>query len=316
MKECFKEYNFQHKSLITIAKVNAIVKKYQSFGLKLTLRQIYYQFIANDLFPDERTWSLTANRKWKRDPNGTKNADPNYDYLGDLVNKARLAGYIDWDAIEDRTRFLRGRTNWASPLSMIRTMTKRYTINMWANQDYRIEVWIEKDALIGVIENVCYQNDIDYFACRGYASQSELYKAGQRMEQFYNNGKQCVVIHLGDHDPSGIDMTRDNEDTLYMFSGACTEVVRIALNYDQVLQYKPPPNPAKLSDSRAKEYIALHGKSSWELDALEPRVLQNLVQDTINMYKDPQKWKESKDKHTAHKQQLKKVISDLETSTD
>lgn len=78
-----------------------------------------------------------------------------------------------------------------------------------------------------------------------------------------------VILHLGDHDPSGIDMTRDISDRLELF-GADVEVKRIALNWDQIDEFTPPPNPAKLSDSRAGAYIAEYGDESWELDALEP----------------------------------------------
>jgi len=291
MKEAFQEFNFRNKSLVMIMQANKIIEEYETEGLILTLRQLYYQFVSRDLLP---------------------NTQRSYDNLGRTISNARLAGLVDWDAIEDRTRFLRGRNNWSSPASMIRTMSRDYTIDMWENQEHRVEVWIEKDALIGVIEKVCFDNDIDYFACRGYASQSELYKAGQRMEGYYNEGKRSIVIHLGDHDPSGIDMTRDNNDRLCMFSGAACEVVRIALNYDQVVQYNPPPNPAKLTDSRARDYIAIHGSSSWELDALEPKVLQKLIQSTIDEYKDPDKWEEREEVYRDHKKQLRKVVRDLE----
>ena len=295
MKEYFEDINFLAKSLVMIAQANEIIEEYQADGLTLTLRQLYYQFVSRDLLPNNQR---------------------SYDNLGRTISNARIAGLVDWDAIEDRTRFLRRRTNWRDPAHMIQSRTRSYSIDMWENQNNRVEVWIEKDALIGVIESVCYKNDVDCFACRGYVSQSELYEAGKRIERYRDEGKDTVVIHLGDHDPSGIDMTRDNEERLRMFSGGYVEVRRIALNIDQVRQYNPPPNPAKLTDSRAGDYIAKHGRSSWELDALEPRVLQKLVQDTIDDYKDEDAWQEREDLLHDHKEQLDEIVWRLENETD
>ena len=291
MKEQFKVVNFRTKSMSLINEANNIIEEYANDGLVLTLRQLYYQFVARDILPNKQS---------------------SYDNLGRTISDGRLAGLIDWSAIEDRTRFLRGRANWLSPAQMIRARIRTYSIDMWENQNTRVEVWIEKDALVGVIEKVCHDNDVNYFACRGYVSQSELYNAGKRIEQYRDEGHDTVVIHLGDHDPSGMDMTRDNEERLCMFSNGPVEVLRIALNLDQIEKYNPPPNPAKMSDSRAPAYVAEHGYSSWELDALEPRVLQKLIQVTIDNYKDRQLWEERKEILLTHKDQLHNVIETLE----
>lgn len=291
MREFFQEVNFHGKSLIMIEQANAIISEYQSEGLTLTLRQLYYQFVSRDLLPNNQR---------------------SYDNLGRTISNARIAGLVDWEAIEDRTRFLHGRTNWESPAHMIRSRARSYSIDMWSNQTTRLEVWIEKDALVGVIERVCLDNDVNYFACRGYVSQSELYEAGKRIARYREEGQETVVIHMGDHDPSGIDMTRDNQERLCMFSGDFVEVRRIALNYDQVKQYAPPPNPAKMTDSRVGSYISNFGHSSWELDALEPRVLQALAQDTIDEYKDFDAWQERETLLAEHRKQLNDVIARLE----
>lgn len=291
MREFFQEFNFHGKSLMMIEQANAIISEYQAEGLTLTLRQLYYQFVSRDLLPNNQR---------------------SYDNLGRTISNARIAGLVDWEAIEDRTRFLRGRTNWESPAHMIRSRARSYSIDMWSNQTTRLEVWIEKDALVGVIERVCWDNDVNYFACRGYVSQSELYEAGKRIARYREEGQETVVIHMGDHDPSGIDMTRDNQERLCMFSGDFVEVRRIALNFDQVKQYAPPPNPAKMTDSRVGSYISNFGHSSWELDALEPRVLQALAQDTIDEYKDFDAWQERETLLAEHREQLNDVIARLE----
>lgn len=164
---------------------------------------------------------------------------------------------------------------------------------MWANQKYRIEVWIEKEALEGVFQPACAELDVPFLCCRGYTSQSEMWRAGMRLRRHAIKGKQRpIVLHFGDHDPSGIDMTRDIVDRLAMFIGSPIKLERVALNMDQIEQYDPPPNPAKTTDSRANEYIALFGTESWELDALEPRVLHAMVQEKIRDWIDDERWQE------------------------
>jgi hypothetical protein len=101
------------------------------------------------------------------------------------------------------------------------------------------------------------------------------------------------VIHLGDHDPSGIDMTRDNTDRLAMFAREEVEVRRIALNMAQIIEYEPPPNPAKETDSRAEGYIAKYGAKSWELDALDPKVIDTLIENEIRDFIDEDRWEKA-----------------------
>ncbi len=97
------------------------------------------------------------------------------------------------------------------------------------------------------------------------------------------------MLHLGDHDPSGMDMTRDNRDRLDILK-AVVEVKRLALNMDQVEEYGPPPNPAKVTDSRFAAYVTEYGDESWELDALEPRVISELIEEHVKMYRDDYKY--------------------------
>ena len=138
---------------------------------------------------------------------------------------------------------------------------------------------MEKDALIGIVQQIASTLDVPCFSCRGYVSASEMWSAAQRFIG-QDHRERRVILHLGDHDPSGKDMTRDIADRLELF-GADVEVQRIALNWDQIDEFNPPPNPAKLSDSRASAYIEEFGTESWELDALEPKVLTNLIRTCV-----------------------------------
>ncbi|GAI07386.1 unnamed protein product, partial [marine sediment metagenome] len=272
MKQTYNNINFRSKTLEIIDMANTIIDEYKADGYDLTVRQLYYKFVADDLFPEDRRWSF-VNGRWKKDPNGTKNAEPNYKWTGTFINNGRLAGLVDWNSIVDRTRSHKANAHWDSPADILNDSADQYAIDTRADQNDYLEVWVEKDALIDVIGRACDPLDIGYFSCRGYASQSSMWQAAMRFKRQERNGKDCtVLLHLGDHDPSGIDMSRDIQDRLYMF-GSRVAVRRIALDMEQIEQYSPPPNPAKTTDSRYANYRDEYGEDSWELDALDPRII-------------------------------------------
>lgn len=259
---------FSSASLDVIRQADAICRDYAAQGFDLTLRQLYYQFVARGLLV---------------------NSDRSYKRLGSIVNDARLAGLLDWNHVVDRTRNLRDLPHWSSPDEIVAAVAQQYRTDRWAEQPYRVEVWVEKDALGGVIGQTAGRLDCPWFSCRGYTSQSELWGAAMRHLRYADAGQQSVVLHLGDHDPSGVDMTRDIRDRFALF-GADVIVERIALNMEQIRRYRPPPNPAKLTDSRATGYIAEHGSSSWELDALDPATLDALIEGAVEEYRDEEQW--------------------------
>jgi len=263
MKICYKDINFRSASLELIERVNRIVAEYDAQGYELTLRQVYYQLVARGYI---------------------ENNERSYKNLGNLINDGRLAGLIDWYAIVDRTRNLRSNSHWETPESVINSAKYSYMLDRWKNQPNYVEVWVEKDALIGIVSQICRKLDVPHFSCRGYTSQSEMWSAAQRfINQEHRESR--TIIHLGDHDPSGIDMTRDIQERLDMF-GADVYVKRVALTMEQIDIFNPPPNPTKLSDARASGYIAEFGHECWELDALEPRVITDLIQNEVTALMD------------------------------
>lgn len=287
----YQDINFKPATLGMIDKANQIIAEYVRQGFDLTLRQLYYQFVSRDLLP---------------------NTQQNYKNLGSIVNDGRLAGLIDWNSIVDRTRELRSLSHWDGPDSIIGACADQYHVDRWAEQEYRPEVWIEKDALVGVFERVCNELDVPLLSCRGYTSQSEMWSAGQRLLRYKRGGQTPMILHFGDHDPSGRDMSRDIQDRLEMFTREGIQFERLALNMDQVAQYEPPPNPAKITDSRANAYIAEFGDESWELDALEPAVLAELVRGAITKVTDEDKMREAEDTQQRHRDTLKAIADRFE----
>lgn len=294
-KICYRKKSFSEERAGKIEKANVIIAEYRHQGYELTLRQLYYQFVSRGFIENNM-------REYKN--------------LGDVINDARLAGLIDWEAIVDRTRELRSLSHWNSPAELIEACASQYRIDKWDDQERRIEVWIEKDALIGVIERICNELDVAYFSCRGYTSQSEMWEAAQRLRRYADDGQKPLVLHFGDHDPSGIDMSRDISARLNEFSYSDIELRRLALNMNQVEQYNPPPNPAKLTDSRCQGYMEEHGTESWELDALEPAVIAQLIRSEIESERDQTKWDASTDEENTQKKQLQKVSDNWDEIVD
>lgn len=255
-------FNFRGSTVTLIDQAEEIIAEYMAEDYELTLRQLYYQFVARGIIANK-------NSEYKR--------------LGSIVNDARLAGLLDWDAIVDRTRKIQINSHWKDPSEIIQSAVNCYALDTRKTQPTYIEVWVEKEALAGILERACEPLDVPYFSCKGYVSQSAMWRAGRRivakLKTAHHN--KAIVLHLGDHDPSGIDMTRDIQDRLVLFE-ADVEVKRIALNMEQVEQFNPPPNPAKITDSRCESYVAEYGEESWELDALDPRTINELVTKQIN----------------------------------
>lgn len=286
---------FGEDAIARIGVANAIIEEFQAKGFTLTLRQLYYQHVAKGLIANNLA---------------------EYSRLGALINDGRLAGLISWDAIEDRTRNLMGLNTYSDPAELLKSVQGQYRIDLWEDQPWRPEVWVEKEALADVIGQICNKLRVDFFACRGYVSQSEQYRAGRRLASYVHKGQRPIVFHLGDHDPSGIDMTRDNEERLSMFAGTGITVVRLALNMNQVEAYKPPPNPAKVTDSRFEGYRRKFGDESWELDALNPEVIQDLILSNVMRVRDGKLWNAALAREVADKQALSDMIDEMDGGDD
>jgi hypothetical protein len=259
MKHAYKSVNFRQESLNRIQLCNEIVRDYLGQGLKLTLRQLYYQLVSKNVIA---------------------NTEKSYKALGNLVSDARLAGLIDWDAIEDRNREPVIWAEYENVQELVEDLEWRYRLPRWEGQDNYVELWVEKAALAGVLRPLASKYHVTLMVNRGYSSQSAMYESAQRFLRRCTEGghKQPILFYLGDHDPSGEDMVRDIEDRLVMFGVHGIEVRKLALTMEQVREYDPPPNPAKMTDSRAARYVEEHGADSWEVDALNPKTLASIIE--------------------------------------
>ena len=260
----YENHRFYKNNPKIIKIMDEIATDYHQRGYELTARQLYYQLVSRNVI---------------------ENNEKKYNSMIDLLKNARLAGLIDWDMITDRTRNLRGWNYYDSPSEAIERASWGFRLDVWDGQPCYVEVWVEKDALVDVVQKACSKTRTPFFSCRGFTSVSEVWGASQRLMKPWRADREKVIIHLGDHDPSGIDMTRDIQARMDLF-GAKVKVERIALNMEQIEQYNPPPNTAKETDKRYKAYKKQFGKHCWELDALRPEVIENLIDSKIKEYLD------------------------------
>jgi hypothetical protein len=290
MKEAYKRAPriWSPTKLRLIPICDEIVTEYANKGFKLTVRQVYYQLVARG---------------------HVENNIRSYNNVQAMLNEARESGLIDWDAIEDRTRGVIERAHWGSGTEILDACAQSYHEDLWQDQNNRVFLIVEKEALAGVFEPICREYDIPMLPARGYPSASTLREFAKA--RIMRASQQIVILHFGDHDPSGIDMSRDLEERLMMFSRNRTYIDfrRIALNMDQVEEQSPPPNPAKTTDSRYQKYRDEFGDESWELDALSPEYLHSLVSSSVDELIDIDKW-EKRQLHIEDVRKKLKTVAD------
>ncbi len=257
------ERNFHPRTKVLLQQIIRVTEEYAAQGYRLTLRQLYYQLVAHGIF---------------------ENLQKNYAKLSDLLGEARMSGLVDWEVIEDRIRVPKFPNQFDDIKNGIDTLARVYRLDRWQNQANYVEVWVEKDALSGVLEPITNDFHVRLLVNRGYSSISAIHDAAMRFLE-EEKEKSCFVFYFGDFDPSGEDMVRDIDTRLLEF-GCSVEVRKIALTMEQIREYNPPPNPAKTTDPRSGEYISQHGEESWELDALQPSALNDLLVSNIKLLLD------------------------------
>lgn len=291
MKQRYQTFKFNNATLELIDTMLGVVSEYMGQGFTLTVRQLYYQLVARAVI---------------------ENTEKSYKRITGIVNDARLAGLMDWDAIEDRTRAFVRRARWKSGEQILKAAADSFHMDMWAMQSERVFVIIEKEALVGVLEATCQKWDVPILAARGYPSGTVLREfAVTDIIPSLRVSQRPMIIHLGDHDPSGLDMSRDLRERMELFAGRPFELKRIALNMDQIEERNPPPNPAKVTDSRFENYEREFGSESWELDALPPQYLVDLVEAEIQTHVEPAEWHEAESEIEDIQTRIREVSKDF-----
>lgn len=276
--------------------INGIIEEYRQQDFILTLRQLYYQLVSREVIP---------------------NNQKEYAKLSILLTKGRMCGIVDWAAIEDRGRTPKIPFSVDGVQDGLNVIADQYRINRQEGQENYIEVWVEKDALSNVFSRVTVPYHIRLMVNKGYSSSSAMYEAAKRFKSAYKrNDQNGVLIYFGDHDASGKDMVRDVTERLEEMGVKSLNVYNPALTMAQVNEYNPPENPAKQTDPRAKWYIEKYGGSSWELDALSPPVLMQIIRDNVIKYMNLDLFQKARIKEANQKKVITQYAADYTENED
>ena len=286
-----------------LSQIVEIVDSYLEQNIKLTSRQLYYQLVSANIIP---------------------NAEETYKRVCKFLTDARYAGLIDWESIEDRGRTPEKHPEWDTVNDLVQSAIYSYRLPRWSDQEYYVELYCEKQAMESVLKPIADKYHIYFGSNKGYSSASTMYDLAKRIKEKIQEDKRAIILYLGDHDhdPSGLDMVRDVRARIEEFIAGGNdpvdvkdeyfEVIPLALNMQQIKKYNPPPNPAKITDPRAKWYFSEHGDKSWELDALKPEILIRITEQGILQFIDMEKYKRWMMLETMQKEALEKFGKSLD----
>lgn len=269
-----------------------IISRYEP-GI-LTIRALHYQLVSI----------------------GMTNTMQHYKRVVSAMDVARWDGRVDFDAFSDRDRQMVGITPYMvtdiddkvdEAKDQIRLWMSSYSKNRWENQYYYPEVLIEKKALEGVFIKPCEKLGVSLGACKGYPSLTFIYELYKRMSFAESYGKKPIIIYFGDYDPSGDDIPRSIIDNLERF-GLDVEIKRVSLNHDQVLEWGLPHAPAKVTDSRSKNW---NGLGQVELDAVKPEKLIEMLNSAIGSIFDDSLFDDLKECETEERNTFQERLKDF-----
>jgi hypothetical protein len=198
------------------------------------------------------------------------------------LTKLRLEGILPWSWITDGTRWMHKSVRYGSVEEALEATRRHYRRDYWRELDEYVEVWLEKDALAGVLFRVTDEWGVPLMVTRGFASLSYVHNAAETIERI---GKPTHIYYFGDYDPSGVEIDRNLERRLRQFAPHSEiHFERVAVRREQIVEYELPTRPTKRS---ANHGHGLHEGGSVEVDALPPATLLQLVRDAIERHVDP-----------------------------
>jgi len=267
-------------------------RKFAKTEKPVTIRQIFYHLVAKGII---------------------ENTQKEYAKLDRILVKARKAGFIPFEWIEDRSRNPLIVPLHRSILEYMKEKIEHYYKDTWENQPNFIIILLEKEALAGIVWSVASYFNVPVFPTKGYSSWSMFYDDLRKLVMKYSD-KNLVILVLGDYDPSGTDIPRDHIEKLKFLGINPTIVERVALTKEQVVEYQLPPQMAKKIDPRYEKFSQEYGEHSVELDALKPSILREMVHKAILKYLDLEKLSSDLEIEKKEKDLLKEVLNLVQDS--
>jgi hypothetical protein len=254
-------------------------------GRPMTVRQVFYQATVRGL---------------------VEKADSGYAKVQTDLTLMRRAGDLPYDWLADNTRWQRKPRTFNSVEDALKETAQFYRKSLWKDADAYVEIWLEKDALAGVVYPVTAAFDVPLMVARGYASLSFLYSAAEHINTL---DVPAYIYHCGDFDPSGVNAGEKIEETLCELAPeAVIYFERIAVTPEQIRAWNLPTRPTKVSDTRAKGFGAI----SVELDAIEPNQLRALVQETIEQHLPPEQFEVLKAAEESEREIISRLVGGMQ----
>lgn len=339
MKKAFRKVKFGQDALDLIEIAVGIIEGYEAQGYKLSLRQLYYQLVSKNVVPNteqsyKRIGNIISDAReaglvdWDmiEDRNRNTITPSHWDSPAQIVDVCARTYRIDKWATQPafcevmvEKQALEGVLEpVCNELDIPFTSNKGYSsATMMYNTGQKLMLEFRmRCQRAGLWRDEWDEHRRPNIACAEWMADNGLVEERLPL-RLTDKAKEdgwpvIVVFYMGDHDPSGIDMTRDVADRLKMFSDwSPIEVRRLALNMPQIEELNPPENPAKMTDSRAASYVAQFGESSWELDAVEPGALAQLVRDAVETVRDEDLWAEAEAREARERATLKEISDKL-----
>jgi hypothetical protein len=232
----------------------------------MTVRQLFYRLVSIGLL---------------------ENSQAHYAKVSRVMTIARKDGRIEYDLIVDRSRPTYSPSVWRDPGQYAKTIQHSYRKDYWETQPVHVEIWAEKDAVIGSIQDLTDELGITVRVGRGFQSTTRVHEIAEHFESI---GKPIYVYYLGDHDPSG----REIQDDLILRVRADFRLTRLAIHEEDIAKFKLPPLRVKTNDPRAASFLFRHGDECVELDALPPTELRRRIRKAVMRHVDTESWKRTK----------------------
>jgi len=279
-----------------ILQAKEILEEYKPNAM--TLRQVFYQLVSRGF---------------------VSNTKAEYSRLSIALTKARQNGTIPWDWMEDRTRQPRTVSMWGGIEEFGQSVVSQYRLDVWENQPTYTEVWLEKDALSGIFQDVLDPYGVTLNVGKGYDGWASIKNAAKR---YKNANKPVTILYFGDFDPSGEDMNNSLEKRLNyfkdskQFGGFEFKIEKIAILKSDIEDYDLPPNLTKRGtantrgDPRADKFVAEHGDASVELDALPIDVLKGRIETCLSECMDLDELDTLREIEMSHKVVLEKIFNE------
>jgi hypothetical protein len=221
-----------------------------------------------------------------------------------LLREAREDGTIPWEWIVDETRSLERVSTWDNPAAYARCVARSYRRDFWNQQPARVEVWSEKGTIRGVLQPVLDEYGVGFRVMHGFASATAVYDVAQD-----DDGRPLIVLYVGDYDPSGMFMSEEDlPKRLEKYDGDHVELRRIALKDAHTRGLLSFPAADKKKDKRYRWFVSNFGNRCWELDALDPNDLREIVEEEIKSEIEPEAWARCDRVNKAEQNSLRHVL--------